>query len=70
MVAVSSGGKAPVLVRLLRERLESLLPRHLGGLTELSGRVRDKAKVGALIDFRSPPLLGARFCLRHPRQPD
>ncbi|MFQ2292583.1 siroheme synthase CysG [Aeromonas enteropelogenes] len=44
MVAVSSGGKAPVLVRLLRERLESLLPRHLGGLAELSGRVRDKAK--------------------------
>ncbi|GAA0455445.1 siroheme synthase CysG [Aeromonas salmonicida] len=44
MVAVSSGGKAPVLERLLRERLESLLPRHLGGLTELSGRVRDKAK--------------------------
>lgn len=36
MVAVSSGGKAPVLVRLL--------PRHLGGLAELSGRVRDKAK--------------------------
>ncbi len=44
MVAVSSGGKAPVLVRLLRERLESLLPRHLGGLAELSGRVRDRAK--------------------------
>ena len=44
MVAVSSGGKAPVLVRLLRERLESLLPRHLGGLAELSGRVRVKAK--------------------------
>ncbi|WP_434665740.1 siroheme synthase CysG [Aeromonas sp. NJAU223] len=44
VVAVSSGGKAPVLVRLLRERLESLLPRHLGGLAELSGRVRSKAK--------------------------
>ncbi|MGY3904393.1 siroheme synthase CysG [Aeromonas lusitana] len=44
VVAVSSGGKAPVLVRLLRERLESLLPRHLGGLAELSGRVRGKAK--------------------------
>ncbi|MGY4015310.1 siroheme synthase CysG [Aeromonas molluscorum] len=44
MVAVSSGGKAPVLVRLLRERLESLLPRHLGGLAELSGRVRHRAK--------------------------
>lgn len=44
MVAVSSGGKAPVLVRLLRERLESLLPRHLGGLAELSGRIRGRAK--------------------------
>ena len=44
VVAVSSGGKAPVLVRLLRERLESLLPRHLGGLAELSGRVRHRAK--------------------------
>ncbi|MGS3141034.1 siroheme synthase CysG [Aeromonas sanarellii] len=44
VVAVSSGGKAPVLVRLLRERLESLLPRHLGGLAELSGRVRSRAK--------------------------
>ena len=44
VVAVSSGGKAPVLVRLLRERLESLLPRHLGGLAELSGRVRRRAK--------------------------
>ncbi|MEW7864534.1 siroheme synthase CysG [Aeromonas diversa] len=44
MVAVSSGGKAPVLVRLLRERLESLLPAHLGGLAELSGRIRERAK--------------------------
>ena len=32
-----------MLVRL-RERLESLLPRHLGGLAELSGRVRSRAK--------------------------
>ncbi len=30
MVAISSGGKAPVLARLLREKLEALLPQHLG----------------------------------------
>lgn len=44
VVAVSSGGRAPVLVRLLRERLESLLPAHLGGLATLSGRIRERAK--------------------------
>ncbi len=44
MVAVSSGGKAPVLVRLLRERLEALLPKHLGALGTLSGEWRNKIK--------------------------
>ena len=29
-IAISSGGKAPVLARLLREKLEALLPQHLG----------------------------------------
>ena len=44
MVAISSGGKAPVLARLLRERLEALLPQHLGALARLSGALRAKVK--------------------------
>lgn len=44
MVAVSSGGAAPVLVRRLREKLEALLPQHLGSLASLVGRFRGKAK--------------------------
>lgn len=44
MVAVSSGGKAPVLVRMLRERLEALLPKHLGALATLSGEWRNQIK--------------------------
>lgn len=45
MVAVSSGGKAPVLARLLREKLEALLPLHLGQLAKLAGNLRDQVKV-------------------------
>ena len=44
MVAISSGGDAPVLVRRLREKLETLLPQHLGPLGSLVGRFRAKAK--------------------------
>jgi uroporphyrin-III C-methyltransferase/precorrin-2 dehydrogenase/sirohydrochlorin ferrochelatase len=65
----SPAAARPVLVRLLRERLESLLPRHLGGLAELSGRVRSQAKQ-VLASLRSPPLLGARLCLQHPGRSD
>ena len=44
MVAVSSGGQAPVLARLLREKLEALLPQHLGALASHAGRLRQRAK--------------------------
>ncbi len=44
MVAISSGGQAPVLARLLRERLEALFPQHLGALARLSGALRGKVK--------------------------
>ena len=44
IVAISSAGKAPVLARLIRERLEALLPMHLGQLAEASGAFRQRVK--------------------------
>ncbi|AFJ45382.1 siroheme synthase CysG [Shimwellia blattae] len=44
MVAVSSGGTSPVLARLLREKLESLLPQHLGQVASYAGALRNRVK--------------------------
>jgi uroporphyrin-III C-methyltransferase / precorrin-2 dehydrogenase / sirohydrochlorin ferrochelatase len=44
VVAISSFGTAPVLARRLREKLEALLPQHLGPLAQLVGRFRDRVK--------------------------
>lgn len=44
VVAISSGGDAPVLARRLREKLETLLPMHLASLGNLMGRFRAKVK--------------------------
>lgn len=43
-VAVSSGGKAPVLARLLREKLEALLPQNLGEMAAVAARWRGEVK--------------------------
>ncbi|WES89354.1 siroheme synthase CysG [Dickeya fangzhongdai] len=44
MVAISSGGQAPVLARLLREKLEALLPARLGQMAALAGKWRGRIK--------------------------
>lgn len=44
MIAVSSGGRAPVLARLMREKLEAMLPQHLGQLASLAGTLRSRVK--------------------------
>jgi len=44
IVAVSSSGAAPVLARLLRARLESLIPAGYGRLAALAGAFREQVK--------------------------
>ncbi|ECC4041564.1 uroporphyrinogen-III C-methyltransferase [Salmonella enterica] len=44
MVAVSSSGTSPVLARLLREKLESILPQHLGQVAQYAGQLRARVK--------------------------
>ena len=43
-VAISSGGTSPVLVRYLRERLETYLPQNLSLLAAFSGKQRQRIK--------------------------
>lgn len=43
-IAISSAGTAPVLARRLREKLETLIPQHIGPLAQLVGSFRAKVK--------------------------
>ncbi len=56
MVAVSTGGQAPILSRILRARIETLLPAAYGRLTEFAGARRARVK-----DALSDPTLRRRF---------
>lgn len=44
IVAISTGGAAPVLARIVRERIEALLDASLGPLATLAARFRDRIR--------------------------
>ncbi|HET7596579.1 MAG TPA: NAD(P)-dependent oxidoreductase, partial [Burkholderiales bacterium] len=44
VIAVSTGGCAPVLARKLKTRIEALLPRDLGTLATVAGSLRQRVK--------------------------
>ncbi|PCS22136.1 siroheme synthase CysG [Candidatus Enterovibrio escicola] len=54
VIALSSSGKAPVLTRLLREKLETLIPSHIGRMAVLAGEFRNtlRKKLTTLIRRR------------------
>ncbi|TXD97766.1 uroporphyrinogen-III C-methyltransferase [Psychrobacter frigidicola] len=54
VIGISSNGKAPVLARLLRARLETLIPQGYGKLAKLAGDFRAEVKV------KIPTLTGRR----------
>jgi uroporphyrin-III C-methyltransferase/precorrin-2 dehydrogenase/sirohydrochlorin ferrochelatase len=43
-IAISTGGRSPVLARVMKAKLESMIPHGFGRLTELVGRYREKVK--------------------------
>lgn len=44
VIAISSGGEAPVLARLIRAQLETLIPTGYGRLAQTASRWRDRVK--------------------------
>ncbi len=53
VIGVSSGGKAPVLARMLRAKLETLIPAGYSKLGQITGRFRQKVKARfATVDQR------------------
>ena len=56
MIAISTGGQAPILSRILRARFETLLPAAYGRLTEFAGAQRARVK-----DALHDPTLRRRF---------
>nr|PZN79726.1 MAG: uroporphyrinogen-III C-methyltransferase [Pseudomonadota bacterium] len=54
IVAIGSGGEAPVLARRVREKIEALLPERLGALARFMGERRKAVQRALSAPFRRP----------------
>lgn len=53
VIAIGSGGRSPVLVRLLRAKLETFIPATYGSLSALVGQLKDRVKQAfPVVDIR------------------
>lgn len=50
LIAISSSGKSPVLARIMRRKIEALIPSAYGLLAQFAGRLRDVVKTGIADD--------------------
>ena len=60
IVAVSSGGSAPVLARRIREQIEAILPARLGDLARYAREIREQVRV-RFADFSARLRFWQRF---------
>jgi len=56
VIAVGTGGRAPILARMLRAKLESMIPRAYGDLADVLGSLRERVR-----DALPDPLPRRRF---------
>ena len=68
MIAFSSGGASPVLTRMMRGKLETIIPQNYSRLAAFAERFRELVKTACHQSGEAPHLLGERAGRRGRRE--